>query len=273
MSWALITGATSGIGRTFAERFAAMGYDIIITGRRAELLHEAAKDIAHQSGRRVEVIIADFAHPSQLDALQTHIAQLLSRTAHADDAEEHEIEILVNNAGYGRRTLFHADDCAAQLAMMQTHLDASVRLIHQVIPSMQRLKRGSIINVSSMLSLVPLPNAAMYCATKAFLTNFSETLAIELAPAIRVQALLPGLTTTDFHNRAADVGKPIQSSIFMRWSSTAQVVDYSLRQLKRGRVVAIPGRMNRFLASSMKYIPRRMLYRMLTRANRRYLNP
>ncbi len=251
---AFITGASSGIGAAFAERLAGQGLDLVITGRRREKLETVAAEIVTRHGVDVQVVIAELADETQLAMVAGRVAALPG------------LEVLVNNAGFGQEGGgFHEQDIAAHEAMLKVHTMATVRLTHAALPAMIANHRGSIINVSSVAGFVPLPNHTMYSATKAFVAVFSESLAMELrGTGVRVQALCPGWTRTDFHTRQGiDPAKVYRERGPLKAMTPRAVVDASLRCLARDEVLCVPGFNNRFLSTIPRFLPRRLLHRLL----------
>ena len=235
--WALITGASSGIGEQFARQLAARGYDLCLTGRRADRLEEIASELRDQLKVRAEAVVADLATEEGICTVEAWIK------AHAP------IQMLVNNAGYGIRAYF-IDGSAAQVAeMIQVHAVAPVRLMGAALPGMRQANEGAIINVSSPAAYAPLPGNGSYAGTKAFLNAFSESLARELeGTGIRVQILLPGYTYSDFHRRPAYEGVDIYSSVpkFM-WQTSEYVARTSLKALEHGGLYCTPSLLNKIL--------------------------
>jgi uncharacterized protein len=248
---AAVTGATSGIGREFAKRLAASGHDLIITGRRRELLEEVAEELRREYGVEVTVLVGDLTDPGTLDSLE--------RTLRGTE----DLVYLVNNAGYGRGRLFAEDSVDEQSALLSIHTLVPLRLTHAALSVMHPRRRGTIIMVSSLASFAPMPRGSVYAAAKAFLRLFAEGLHIEHAPeGIVLQALVPGFTRSDFHRDGlADVPQDRRLSL-LSWHSAEKVVDISLRSLGR-RVVCIPGFRNRLLRRVAGGLPRRLLYRLL----------
>ncbi len=186
---ALITGASSGIGAAFARRLAADGYGLILHGRRKELLDALAAELAQKHGTRCEVLIADLSEDAGIEAVAKRAASAAP-------------DILINNAGIGAGGKFVDPDLAPKLAMLRVHIDATVRITHAALPAMRQRGSGAIINVASVAGLAPSGGSVLYGASKSFLVFFSESLALTLlGNGIRVQALCPGLTHTDFHSR------------------------------------------------------------------------
>ena len=254
---ALITGASSGIGAAFARRLAREGYDLVITGRREQLLADLAREIGSSSPAKVETVIAELSADRDLEALL--------ETIHGRD-----VSALVNNAGYGQKKSFLEDSIENQVQMVQVHVLAAMRLAYAVVPGMIERGGGIIINVSSMASFFPLPRNCTYCSTKAFLRIFSETLHIELRRyGILVQAICPGFTRTDFHARMG-TARWERFAKNVLWMDAAEVARISLRTLGNGKVICIPGAFNKFLATLRFAIPKRAYYRMVSRAHSRF---
>jgi short-subunit dehydrogenase len=260
---ALITGASSGIGAEFARKFASLGYDLILTGRRERLLEGLCVELEEKHRILAGYVIGDLSNDGHVKEL----VDLISRTRN--------LQLLVNNAGYTRLEFFHEDDIDAQVDMIKVHDVAAVRLTHAAIPILAKqgfrkstsassrsgaLDYPAIINVSSIAAFQIGARNLMYDATKGFLLNFSESLHLILRnTGIRVQALCPGFTKTDFH---AKLGMHEDHPIFHehRFMSAAKVVDASLKCLKRGKVICIPGWRNRLITFVTRFAPRRLLY-------------
>lgn len=243
--WALVTGASSGIGEAFARRLASEGYDLVIVARRVELLEKLAGELCRSCGVAVEVEPADLS-------MEEDIARVAERIA---DLEP--LAVLVNNAGFSTAEKFVEADLQSQLRMIYVHNLATLWLTHAALRGMIAQGRGSIINVSSIAGLIPAPYNAVYDATKAFLVLFSEGLHQELqGTGIRVQALCPGYTRTGFH-AAIGVERKIPEPF---WLTPDEVVDASLSALERGDVLCIPGRVQRLLIYLLLSLPRRLRY-------------
>lgn len=241
---ALITGASSGIGAVFARQLAARGYNLLLVARRVERLTALANELEQAHPIKAAIQVVDLADPVAVEELARQITQLKT------------LILLVNNAGFGTTGPFVQNEPGSQLDMIRVHVLATVRLTHAALPGMIARGRGAIINVSSMASLVPMPGNVTYCATKAYLTSFSQALQIELAgTGVQVQALCPGFTHTEFHSTmAADHYDHTRIPDWM-WMPADEVVAGSLRALERGRVVYIPGVRNRLLAALIHLAP------------------
>lgn len=222
---ALITGASSGIGEAFARNLAREGYDLILVARRKERLQALAEEIRRETASHVEVWAADLNDPIELESVEQRIAAL------------ENLDLLVNNAGFGLTGRFAEKDIRVLVDMVQLHVVATMRLVRAALPGMIRRGRGGVINVSSISALLPVGGNTVYGATKAYLNFFTESLALELKDTgVRVQALCPGFTVSEFHDR---IGRPTLPRIF--WMSPEQVVEESLRGLRENQLYVIPG--------------------------------
>ena len=236
---ALITGASSGIGATFARKLAGRGFQLILVARRADRLAELAGTLP--SG--AQTIAADLTTEEGLRLVEQAIAS------------SPDLELLVNNAGFGTLGRFWKADIAGQDAMHRLHVLATVRLTHAALVGMTERGRGAVINVSSVAAFAHSEGNASYCATKAWMNSFTEGLDMELRGAgspVRVQALCPGFTVTEFHDTLGVDRGQIPAWL---WMSSEEIVDGSLRGLERNKVVVIPGRKYRAAATLMKHLP------------------
>ncbi len=246
---ALITGATSGIGRAFAERFARMGHDLVVTGRRKRVIDNAAREIRKAHGVSVKVIIAELSGEKGLRAVLEAIRR------------ERNLSVLVNNAGYGIDGFFADLPIRDHLDLLQVHITAALRFIHAALPGMIERKSGTIINVSSLGAFAPAPINGIYGGAKSFLNIFTESLHLETRRhGIRVQALCPGFTVTDFH-RKMGVEEEVRGNTMFHWMDPGTVVEISMRCLEKGRVICVPGFRNRLLRALFAVTPRRLYYR------------
>jgi len=245
---ALITGATSGIGKAFAERLASMGYDLVITGRRKPLIESVAADLARKHGVKVRVIIAELSGEPGVRKVEKAIAGT------------ERLAVLVNNAGYGFDGHFIKRAIGEHLALAEVLALAPIRLIHAALPGMIRRHEGAIINVSSLGAWAPAPINGVYGGAKAFINVFTESLHMEVRKlGIRVQALCPGFTATDFHRQMGVEEEMRKRRLY--WMEPADVVNYSMKCLERGKVICIPGLVNRLLRLVVLAVPRRLYYR------------
>jgi uncharacterized protein len=245
---AVITGASAGIGKVFCEKLAARGYDLIVAARNAARLESLRQEFEGRYGVAVEVFPADLT----IDTDVSLLAERLTRSP--------RLALLVNNAGFGTRGTLVDASPAIQEAMLRLHTVAPMRLAQAALPVLLANRRGAIVNVSSVASFIYSPGNVNYCATKAYLTTFSEGLAAELAgTGVKVQALCPGFTRSEFHQRMdADVSELPR----WMWMSADRVVDASLRALDRGRpVVCVPGLRYKLIVLLVRFIPRGVLRR------------
>ncbi len=236
---AIITGASSGIGESFAKELASEGYDLIITARREEILEELAKNLKKTYQIDVEVVVADLSNIDEIESLSEKIEKL-------DD-----IDILVNNAGFGLPGSFIESDKSLQLDMLYVHNIASFALSRAVLPSMIERDKGAIINVSSVSGLMSRFGNVTYTVTKAFLVVLSEALQEELnGTNIRIQALCPGMTKSGFHDtkELASFDKTSVPKNF--WMTSDEVVKKSLKALQRKKAIYVPGFRNRLIVKT-----------------------
>jgi short-subunit dehydrogenase len=231
---ALITGASSGLGAEFARQLAAMGYELVLTARRIDRLLQLADSFQSHYGIHSQVQQADL---SRLVDIETLISTINNLTT---------LDLLVNNAGFGTVGRFHRVDPAKELSMLNVHIVAPVMLCRAALPAMLSRNQGTIINVSSLAGLIPIRNV-LYHSTKTFLVSFSEALHSELyGSQVYVQVLCPGFTLTEFHDTPEYLRFSRRSVPKFLWMTAEQVVSVSLKTLQTGRLICIPGGINRF---------------------------
>lgn len=234
---ALITGASTGIGRSFAFRFAQEGYDLILLARNENQLRLVAEEISNKYNQSVEIITCDLSTVENIELMEKKLT--------ACD----NIAVLVNNAGFGLQGSFSESSTEKLQRMINLHVTAVTRLTRAVLPSMVRNNRGVIINVSSLSALIAIPNNMLYSATKSFINTFTEHLRIELqGKNIQVQALCPSFTRTEFYNTDEYREKDDSRIPNFLWMTSDQVVEQSIRALGKGSVVYVPGTMNQIAA-------------------------
>ncbi len=237
---AVITGASEGIGASFAERMAGEGFRCVLVARRADLLEELAERLERTHGIPVEVLPADLSGEAGIAALV--------RRVEGDPS----IDVLVNAAGFGTRGMFAELEPGKIESMVMLHAMATARLCRAALPAMIRNRRGWIINVSSLGAYFTAPHYVVYSATKSFITVLTRGLRLELAgTGVRVQALCPGLTRTGFlfTDEFKNVNYRAIPSLF--WMSPGAVTRRSLAALKWNRAVVVPGIANRIWAWGM----------------------
>ena len=226
---ALVTGASSGLGEVFARRLAARGYNLLLTARREERLDKLRGELEAEHSITAEVFVADLAKAEDVDRLVRRIDSIDS------------LDMLVNNAGFGTAGNFAEVDIEGQADMIQVHVVAAVRLARAALPAMIARGTGAIVNVSSVAGFLTGGGSVTYCATKAYLTSFSQSLHVELkGTGVRVQALCPGFVYTGFHDTPAlETFERSQIPKFL-WMSADYVVSNSFKALQKNRVICIP---------------------------------
>jgi uncharacterized protein len=230
--YALVTGASSGLGAAFAERLAHAGYDLIIVARRRDRLEALAEQLQAGQHGSVEVITADLSKPDDILEVEQRIA------------EENRLELLVNNAGFGGYMPFVELDPDQATELINLKVLAVTRLTRAALPGMIARGRGAVINVSSRLAFsaplgsTQLPKRATYGGANAFIITFSQLVQSELeGTGVQVQALCPGVVETEFHERVGiDPGR-YPAAIVMK---PEDVVQASLAGLKLGEVICVP---------------------------------
>lgn len=239
---ALVTGASAGIGKVFAQRLAESGCDLLLIARDGKRLQQLADELSLQYGVNAEAMPADLARDEGMRSVANRIAQM------------ERLDYLVNNAGFGSKGKLATRPVAEQATMLELHVMAPMLLTRAALPGMLARNAGTIINVSSVASFIHSPGNTNYCATKAYLRVFSEGLASELlGTKVHVQALCPGFTHTEFHDRAAI---DMKSTPGFLWLEASRVVDDSLDQAARGGPpVCIPSVRYKFIVILIKYLP------------------
>jgi uncharacterized protein len=223
---AVVTGASSGIGAIYADRLARRGYDLILVARSPEKLDAVARRVAGATGRVVNVIAADLNHKPDLKRVET----LLSSNG--------EVTMLVNNAGVGALEPLLGSAVDEMEAMIELNVTALTRLTYAVVPAFVAHGSGTIINISSAVAIAPEILNGVYGGTKAFVLAFSLSLHKELADKnLRVQAVLPGATATNFWDAAGGSVDQLPSDMVMR---SDDLVDAALAGYDRGELVTIP---------------------------------
>jgi short-subunit dehydrogenase len=222
---ALVTGASSGIGETFARKLAARGFDLILAARREDKLRALAAELPVNT----RIVVADLTQEDGLAATEAAIR------------ESPDFELLVNNAGFGTLGRFWEADLHSQEQMHRLHVMAMMRLTHAALKAMVPRNRGGVINVSSVAAFAQTEGNVSYCATKAWANAFTQGLDIELhgiRSKVKVQALCPGFTFSEFHDALGVDRANIPGFL---WLQADAVVEASLRGLDRGEAIVIPG--------------------------------
>ncbi|MEO8440321.1 MAG: SDR family oxidoreductase [Spartobacteria bacterium] len=247
---ALVTGASAGIGREFARQLAGRAATLVLVARRQDRLEELrAELLGRNPALRVEIRPADL---SQDDAVDELIAWAV--------AQKPAIDLLINNAGLGDRGGFASADAKRLDQMILVNTLALTRLTRGLLPAMIAQKRGAILNVSSSAGFLPIANFAVYAATKAYVTSFSEALRIELHDAgIGVTALCPGPVRTEFFDVARRDGRGVAAKPGLANVAVEEVVAAGLRGLGRNRAIVIPGAVMKLGMTIVRLMPRPLL--------------
>jgi short-subunit dehydrogenase len=243
---ALVTGASSGIGEAVSRELAARGVPVLVlSARRAEVLERLAGDLAEAHGTRVEVIAADLATADGRSLVAGRLA----------DADA-PIDLLVNNAGFGTSGSFAVLDPETEERMVTVNVVALQQLTRAALPGMLERGRGSVLNVASIASLVPMPSMATYAATKAFVASFSEALHEETrGSGVSVSAALVGFTRTEFAGHLPE-GSGAEGLPGFVWMSAEDVARDALDGTERGQALVVPGVGYRVATAAMAPIPR-----------------
>ncbi len=243
---AVVTGASSGIGEHFARILAARGYDVVIAARRLERLEALAKDIEAKHDVRVTPIEVDLGVPGGAEAL-------LEKT----DGAGMEVEVLVNNAGFGTQGFFPEIPASKTAEQIQLNIVSLTELTHRFVGPMLARRLGYVLNVASIGAYMPVPGYATYAAGKAYVRNFSEALAHELrGTGVRVCCLCPGPTETEFIAVAGQTIPAWQNIAFMSAERCARI---GMRALFGGRRLIVSGIVNTLLMWSLRWAPRRLI--------------
>ena len=245
---ALVTGATSGIGAAFARRLAGDGSDLVLVARDTARLDETAQRLRDQAGVGVEVLAADLATEAGQDAAAVRLA----------DADR-PVDLLVNSAGLSLNTPFLRSTAEAEARLLSLNVYAVMRLTLAALPGMVQRRRGAIVNVSSVAGFGAAMPGSTYPATKAWVTNFTESVALSVARFdVRLMALCPGYVRTEFHQRA---GINMSKTPGWLWLDVDELIADALRDLRRGKVVSVPDWKYKVAVFGLRHLPRRLLQR------------
>ncbi|MGH8190598.1 MAG: SDR family NAD(P)-dependent oxidoreductase [Rhodanobacteraceae bacterium] len=252
---ALVTGASAGIGAEFAHQLAARGCDLVLTARRGERLAALAAELRTRNGIDAEVIVDDLADP----AAPVRITDAATR-------DGRPLDILINNAGYGVPGRYDKVDWPTHARFMQVLVTAPLQLCHRVLPAMRERGYGRIVNVASLAGLVPAtPGNTLYGPAKAFLMRVSQALALEnRGHGIHVCALCPGFTHSEFHD-VSQSRELVSKLPGWMWMDAQEVVRQGLDAVERGRVVCVPGQVNRAIKALMDLLPDRVALGLVAR--------
>ncbi len=244
--WALVTGASAGIGAAFADALGAKGANLVLTARRGDRLNRLAANLREKYRIETLVVEADLNDPSAPGRIEAAV-------------KGRDIAILVNNAGYGQGGFYQQSDWRVHRDFIELMVTSYAQLIRLFLPAMQAKGYGRIINVASVAGLLPgSAGHTMYGASKAFLISFSQSLAAEnRETGVHISALCPGFTYTEFHdvNETRALVSALPKFMFMK---SAPVAEGALRAVERRHVVYVPGLWNKFLVWLAKALPRRV---------------
>ena len=250
--WALITGASGGIGSSYAMQLAGMGFNLFLTSNKNSSieLNFLKETISKKFSVSVKTLSLDLSIEKDIDKLILSVKKIKNLT------------ILINCAGFGLGDDFLNVELKHWMKMIQLHNIAVVKLSHSLIPELLKQKKSYLINVSSLAGFFPMKNSSIYSASKSFLINFSETLHLELKnKGLKVQALCPGFVRTTFFQKSLKANVlPHRKMLF--WMKPDAVVKKSIMDLKnkKNKVICIPGFPNRFIFFICSLIPKRLYY-------------
>jgi uncharacterized protein len=235
---ALVTGASAGIGEEFARQLAARGHDLVLVARDRARMEAVAKELADERGANVEVLPADLTDGEQLASVEARVRN---------------VDMLINNAGYGTFGNFYELDLAVEIREVQLNVLALMRLTHAAAGAMAARGKGAILNVSSLAGFQPGPMNATYSASKAFVTSFTEAVHEEMkGTGVSVSVLCPGFTHTEFQERA---NAPASSVPGFMWQNAPEVAAAGLDGLAKNKAIIIPGSVNRVLGTLANMVP------------------
>ena len=240
-SWALVTGATAGIGESFTRLLAQNGYNIVLVARDLPRLHERAKGLESSFGIETKVIQADLATDAGCKTIEDFITN-------------NQIDVLINNAGFGLNKAFTMSQLDAEQQMLDVLVRTPMRLMHVALPAMKERNKGVIINVSSVAGWIA---GGTYSASKSYLTVLTESLHTELSSTnVKVSALCPGFTRTEFHQRG---GMSMKGLPAFMWLNSDKLVATAWKDAVAGKAVSVPGWQYQLLTFLMRNIPRSLV--------------
>lgn len=254
MTTALITGATAGIGAAFAARLARAGHNVVLVARDSERLAASAAQLRTDYGVEAETLTADLATEDGIAAVERRLT---------DTARP--VDLLINNAGFGNKGAFLDVPLQDELDMLKVHIEAVLRLTTAALPGMRERGRGAVVNVASVAAFLP---RGTYGATKAWVVSFTQGVARDLVGSgVRLLALCPGFTRTEFHQRA---GMGTSNIPAWGWLSAERVVDEAMRDLARGRSLSVPGKRYKIAVTIARLLPSGKLGGVSSKAARTY---
>ena len=257
-SVALVTGASAGIGLEFCRQLAAGGYDIVAVARRGERLASLAQQLQATHHVRVTTLAIDLGEPGAVSAILAAVAGM-------------EVDLLINNAGYGVPGRYLSSPWPVHERFGRVMIEVVAELTHAVVAGMCLRRRGAIINVASLAGFLPgSAGHTLYAASQAWMIRFSESLALECeADGVRVCALCPGFTYSEFHD-VTGTREQLTALPAWMWMSAERVVREGLAASVAGRLTYIPGRFNRAIAAVAACLPRALAQHLSRRESRRF---
>lgn len=238
MATALITGATAGIGAAFARLLAARGHDLIVVARDEKRLSCLATELSAEHGVDVDVVAADLTDDADCSTVASRAA---------------EVDLLINNAGLALAKAFTYVDVTDEERLLNLNVRAVLRLTHAALPAMNERGRGAIINVSSVSGYAPVMPGSTYSASKAWVTNFSQSMApVGRKHGVNVMALCPGFVYTEFHERA---GIDMTGTPGWMMLDADFVAETAMRDLLRGKTISVPSITYKLIVSGIRHIP------------------
>jgi short-subunit dehydrogenase len=260
--WALVTGASAGIGEEFCNQLAALNWPIVLVARREDRLNLIAERLGSEYGIQCRCYPLDLSLPEAIEKLMANL-----------EADGIQVEFLVNNAGYGVPGTFTESNWQTHADSLRVMLGSVCELTWRMLPGMQQRGRGFIVNVASLAGLVPgSARHTLYGATKAFLIKFSESLAMENPDTgVSVSALCPGFTYSEFHDVLGSRELTDQMASYM-WMNADEVVMFGIDSVMKQPplIVAVPGRINRFIATLIRLMPRKTALALIQRQSKAY---
>ncbi|MEV7865162.1 SDR family oxidoreductase [Streptomyces sp. NPDC088124] len=254
MTTALITGSTAGIGAAFARRLAADGHNLVLVARDTERLRDQATELHDLHGIEAEVLTADLSTDAGIEAVEKRLSDRI-----------HAVDLLVNNAGFGSKGRFLDVSMEDELTMLKVHCEAVLRLTSAGVSGMRTRGRGGVVNVASVAAFLP---RGTYGASKAWVVQFTQGAARDLAgTGVRLMALCPGFTRTEFHDRA---GMGTDNIPGWMWLDADKLVAAALADLARGKTVSVPDPRYKALMGAAKLAPRGLLGGITSKAGRKY---
>jgi short-subunit dehydrogenase len=250
-SWALVTGATSGIGESFTRLLAENNYNIVLVARDLPRLQERAEQLQAKFKVQTDIIQADLATDSGCGVVEQYIAN-------------NQIDVLINNAGFGINKAFTLSQLEAEQQLLDVLVRTPMRLMHVALPQMKQRNKGVVINVSSVASFIA---GGTYSASKSYLTVLSESLHTELAGTnVKISALCPGFTRTEFHQRGRMSMKGLPSFL---WLDADELVAKAWSDTLKGKAISIPGWQYQLLVFVIKRLPRSIVRKVGMRTKQR----